>query len=139
GRRISGRPILNHSESARKDETKEVATMSNPIAEALMYENRNFAGYPEMCTECPGRPACEAPDSPSHDEKGADALEFMVNRSEAAIRDGLQLEQWYRERGHRLNVIPIDLHHAYDLPNRAESFYDSAEINGKARPVMGCR
>ena len=49
--------------------------MSNPIAEALMYENRNFAGYPEMCTECPGRPACEAPDSPSHDEKGADALE----------------------------------------------------------------
>jgi hypothetical protein len=67
------------------------------------------------------------------------ALEFIVQRSEEAVHDGQQLEQWCRDRGRNLDLFPIILRQTYELPYRAEGFYDSLEVNGKKTSVMGCR
>ena len=94
---------------------------------------------PDVCAECPGRPACDTPEWPSRSTEALSALEFIVKRSEEAVHDGLQLERWCRERGRNLDLFPIVLPQTYDFPYRAEGFYDWLDINGKRVSVMGCR
>lgn len=66
---------------------------------------------------------------------------FLVQKTEEAIQDGLQLERWWREREQKgdLAYFPLDLKKSYRLPNRAEGFFGSLPINGVSRTVMGCR
>lgn len=63
----------------------------------------------------------------------------MIGKTEEAIRDGLQLERWWREREPELALFPLDLKKSYRLPNKAEGFFSSLAINGSSRTVMGCR
>ena len=64
---------------------------------------------------------------------------FLIDKTEEAIRDGLQLERWWREQQPRLPVFPLDLKKQYLLPNHAEGFFSELSINGASRTVMGCR
>jgi hypothetical protein len=64
---------------------------------------------------------------------------LLVEKTEEAIRDGLQLEQWLRGRTGDLALFPLALGKKFRLPNRAEGFFGSLEINGQPRTVMGCR
>ena len=64
---------------------------------------------------------------------------FMIEKTEEAIRDGLQLERWWREREGQLSLFPLDLKKRYRLPNKAAGFFSSLAINGSTRTVMGCR
>lgn len=64
---------------------------------------------------------------------------FMIQKTEEAIHDGLQLERWWREREGQLPLFPLDLKKRYRLPNKAEGFFSSLAINGSSRTVMGCR
>jgi hypothetical protein len=66
---------------------------------------------------------------------------FLVEKTEEALRDGKQLEQWCRQREQErsLDLFPLDLKRKFQLPHRAEGFFGSLEINGKGRSVMGCR
>ena len=63
----------------------------------------------------------------------------MIQKTEEAIRDGLQLERWWREWERDLPLFPLDLKRKYRLPNKAEGFFSSLPINGVTRSVMGCR
>jgi hypothetical protein len=64
---------------------------------------------------------------------------FLIEKSEEAIRDGSQLEQWIRRQGRNLALFPLNLNKAFRLPNRAYGFFGSLEINGATTSVMGCR
>src|SRR6266852_5770439 len=65
---------------------------------------------------------------------------FLIEKTEEAIRDGSQLEAWVRsqDRKRALRLFPLELKKAYRVPNRAEGFLDTLEINGKPVSVMGC-
>jgi hypothetical protein len=65
---------------------------------------------------------------------------FLIEKTEEAIRDGKQLEEWIRARDREgaLRLFPLDLKKNYRVPNRAEGFLDELEINGKTTSVMGC-
>src|SRR5438093_5209303 len=65
---------------------------------------------------------------------------FLIEKTEEAIRDGAQLEEWIRSRDRKgaLRLFPLDLKKTYRVPNRAEGFLDTVEINGKPASVMGC-
>ena len=64
---------------------------------------------------------------------------LLIAKTEEAIRDGLQLEQWYREQERSLAFFPLDLRRTYRLPNKAEGFFGTLPINGALTTVMGCR
>src|SRR5260370_40916272 len=65
---------------------------------------------------------------------------FLIEKSEQAIRDGKQLDEWIRAqfRNRALRLFPLDLKRTYRVPNRAEGFLDTVSINGEPRSVMGC-
>jgi hypothetical protein len=90
-----------------------------------------------LCTECPVRPACDSSAWPPVDPEAVAAQRFLVEKAEEAIHDGLQLDRWLREQN--LSTFPLELHHAYELPYRAEGFFGTVEINGNAMSVMGCQ
>ena len=62
----------------------------------------------------------------------------MIERTEEAIRDGLQLQQWCRNELTRLSHFPLDLKKTFRLPNHAKGFFGSLEIEGRGTSVMGC-
>ena len=64
---------------------------------------------------------------------------FLIRKTEEAIRDGLQLERWWREQEHRITLFPLDLKRRYRLANHAEGFFAELPMNGATRSVMGCR
>jgi hypothetical protein len=64
---------------------------------------------------------------------------LLIEKTEEAIRDGLQLEEWCREQLPQSHLFELDLGKEYRLGNRAEGFFDALEINGKRTTVMGCR
>lgn len=73
-------------------------------------------------------------------EPFSDLEKSLMEKTEEAIRDGLQLEQWYRQNSPVLAWFPLDLgKNSFRLPNRNEGFFGSLEINGQNQSVMGCR
>ena len=65
---------------------------------------------------------------------------FLIEKTEEAIRDGMQLESWIRskDRERALTLFPLNLGKTYKVPNKAEGFLDKLDINGKSTSVMGC-
>ncbi|MEX2264660.1 MAG: hypothetical protein WD696_22085 [Bryobacteraceae bacterium] len=65
---------------------------------------------------------------------------FLVEKTEEAVRDGLQLEHWYRkqEEAEALNLFPLNLKKAFRLKNRAEGFFGRLNVNGTPTSIMGC-
>ena len=64
---------------------------------------------------------------------------FLIEKTEEAIQEGRQLARWCRERDRELALFPLDLKRTYRLPNRAQGFFGTVEINGQALSVMGTR
>ena len=64
---------------------------------------------------------------------------FLVEKTEEAVRDGLQLEAWMREQHRALNAIPLALKRAYNLPNQSFGYFGSLNLNGKTTSLMGAR
>ena len=65
---------------------------------------------------------------------------FLIEKTEEAIRDGSQIEAWIRsrDRERKLRLFPLDLKKNYRVPNRAEGFFDTLDINGVPTSIMGC-
>jgi hypothetical protein len=70
----------------------------------------------------------------------SDQDRFLIEKSEAAIRDGKQLDGWLRAQfsNRGLRLFPLNLKRTYRVPNRAEGFLETLDINGKSTTVMGC-
>jgi len=63
---------------------------------------------------------------------------LMIERTEEAIRDGLELEQWCRKELPGIAQFPLDLKKGYRLPNRAKGFFASANFRQGPTSIMGC-
>ena len=72
-------------------------------------------------------------------ESFSDRDRLLATKTEEAIRDGLQLERWFRQKEHELHLFPLALKKTFRLPHKAEGFFSSLPINGNSRTVMGCR
>ena len=63
---------------------------------------------------------------------------FLSERTEEAIRDGIQLRAWCL-KPENLNRFPLDLKKKFRLPNQAYGFFGDLTINGNPTSVMGCQ
>ena len=78
-------------------------------------------------------PGAARPESLSNHDR------FLIEKTEEAIHDGLQLDAWCRQPDSDIRVFPIQLQEPSRLPNRAEGFFGFVKINGVKLSVMGCR
>jgi hypothetical protein len=62
---------------------------------------------------------------------------FLIGKTEDAIRDGIQLERWCKDARTR-RTFALDPG-KFKLDNRAEGYFGSVSLNGATRTVMGCR
>jgi hypothetical protein len=64
---------------------------------------------------------------------------FLVEKTEEAVRDGKQLEDWMRAQPYERIQFPLDLKKSYTLPNRPYGYFGTMQLNGRAETVMGAR
>jgi hypothetical protein len=64
---------------------------------------------------------------------------FLVEKTEEAIRDGVELERWCRDPARQLKEVLLDLKKTYLLPNKAYGYLSEVKMNGKMESVMGVR
>ena len=64
---------------------------------------------------------------------------FLIEKTEEAIRDGVQLDQWCRqgERQGTLKLQTLDLGKPFRVKNKAEAFLGELPVNGQTLDVMG--
>lgn len=65
--------------------------------------------------------------------------QLLLRKTELALTEGREIEQWYRSSEPHLNFFPLKLNGKYRLANRATGFFDKVTIGGVTRDVMGCR
>jgi hypothetical protein len=68
-----------------------------------------------------------------------DVEQLLLRKTEQALTEGRELEQWYRTGESSLQFFPLTLKGNYKLPNRATGFFSTVSIGGTPRDVMGCR
>jgi hypothetical protein len=64
---------------------------------------------------------------------------MLADRSEEAIRDGLDLYRWCFEHVESMTRSPLDLGRQYRLPHASDVIFGEAPIGGKMLSVMGTR
>jgi len=64
---------------------------------------------------------------------------FLVEKTEEAIHDGVQLERWCRDPKRQLKEVKLDLKKDYKLKNDAYGYLSFVPMNGKSESVMGVR
>jgi hypothetical protein len=63
----------------------------------------------------------------------------LIEKCEAAVRDGIALERWCRAGGGDRREFWLDLRRQFRLPNRAVGYFGSIDLNSIQTTVMGCR
>jgi hypothetical protein len=102
--------------------------------QAAMTENPSV----EMRKQAPASPPSSAASyGRSPGDLSAHEL-MMIERTEEAIREGLQLEQWCREQLPRVPQFPLNLKKVFRVPNSAKGFFGALDLSGSRTSVMGC-
>jgi hypothetical protein len=63
----------------------------------------------------------------------------LVEKTEAAIVDGLQLERWTRDPKRKIDEHELSLNRQYNLPNKAYGYLSDVKISGKTLTALGAR
>ena len=63
----------------------------------------------------------------------------LVEKTEAALVDGLQLERWTRDPHRQTEEHVLDLGRPYNLVNKAFGYLSEVQISGKTLPALGAR
>jgi hypothetical protein len=64
---------------------------------------------------------------------------FLLQKAEAALIDGLELERWCRDPDRKINSVLLDLKRSYALPNKAFGYLSEVKISGETRTLIGIR
>lgn len=64
---------------------------------------------------------------------------MLIDKCEAAGRNGVLLERWCAMRGDGREEFALDLGKTFRLPNRAEGYFGKITLNGTEQSVMGVR
>jgi hypothetical protein len=62
-----------------------------------------------------------------------------VEKTEAAIVDGLQLERWTRDPNRKIDEHELTLNRPYNLPNKPWGYLSDVKISGKTLTALGAR
>jgi hypothetical protein len=63
----------------------------------------------------------------------------LVEKTEAALIDGLQLERWTRDPNRKIEEHVLSLNREYKLPNKALGYLADVTISGKTLTALGAR
>src|SRR5258708_37734399 len=63
----------------------------------------------------------------------------LVEKTEAALVDGLQLERWTRDPNRKIEEHVLSLNREYKLPNKAFGYLADVTISGKTLTALGAR
>jgi hypothetical protein len=61
----------------------------------------------------------------------------LVEKTEVALFDGLQLERWSRDPNRKIELHRLDLNRHYDLPNKAFGYLADVSISGRTLTALG--
>ncbi len=64
---------------------------------------------------------------------------FLVEKSELALVDGIQLERWCRDPNRKIDEFRIDLKRPYALKNEAYAYFSAVQVSGASKTVIGVR
>ena len=64
---------------------------------------------------------------------------FLLEKTEAALAEGLELERWCRDPHRKIDEFLLDLKRPYALPNKAYGYFSDVNIGGKTKPAIGVR
>src|SRR5258708_27511649 len=63
----------------------------------------------------------------------------LVEKTEAALVDGIQLERWTRDPNRKIEEHPLSLNREYKLQNKAYGYLAEVQISGETLPALGAR
>jgi hypothetical protein len=63
----------------------------------------------------------------------------LVDKTESALVDGLQLERWTRDPNRKIELHPLNLNRKYDLPNKPYGYFADVLIGGQQLTALGAR
>ena len=62
---------------------------------------------------------------------------FLIEKTQEALVDGLELERWSRDPNRAVNKIPADLKKPYALPYKAYAYFSDVRIGDRTLPAVG--
>jgi hypothetical protein len=63
----------------------------------------------------------------------------LVEKTEQALVEGLQLERWTRDPNRKIELHPLELNREYNLANKAYGYFADVEISGRKLTALGAR
>jgi hypothetical protein len=63
----------------------------------------------------------------------------LVQKTELALVEGLQLERWTRDPNRKIDLHPLNLDRQYNLPNKAHGYFSDVRISGRTLSALGAR
>ena len=63
---------------------------------------------------------------------------FLIEKTEIAIEDGLQLEHWRRDPNRKIDLHEVNLNRPYKLQNKAWGYFADVTINNQELTALGC-
>jgi hypothetical protein len=63
----------------------------------------------------------------------------LIEKTEAALVDGLQLYNWTRDPNRKIEEHELNLDRQYNLPNKAHGYLSDVSISGKTLTALGAR
>jgi hypothetical protein len=67
----------------------------------------------------------------------SDFERFLVEKTETAVVEGLQLERWTRDPNRKIELHTLDLNREYNLPNTAQGYLAEVNISGRTLTALG--
>ncbi len=64
---------------------------------------------------------------------------FLVEKTELALADGIQLERWCRDPNRKTNEFQVDLKRTYALQNKAYGYFSALQVSNTTKTVIGIR
>src|ERR1700733_711341 len=63
----------------------------------------------------------------------------LVDKTKAALVDGLQLERWTRDPNRKIELHLLNLNRKYDLPNKAYGYFGEVQIGTRKLTALGAK
>src|SRR4051812_15866938 len=61
----------------------------------------------------------------------------LIEKTELALVEGLQLERWTRDPDRKIELHPLNLNRQYNLPNQAYGYFANVRISGQTLTALG--
>jgi hypothetical protein len=64
---------------------------------------------------------------------------FLVEKTQEALVDGIELQRWCRDPNRKIDEFLLDLKRPFALPNKAYGYFSAVDVCGQTKTVIGIR